>query len=86
MAEYWQSLRLNLPVVPIHDLVIKDTDLIVATHGRSLWILDDLTPLRSISQELQNTTMYLFKPRPTVRIYDKLGIFTRHRARELFIE
>ncbi|MGZ3627323.1 MAG: WD40/YVTN/BNR-like repeat-containing protein [Ktedonobacteraceae bacterium] len=70
---YWQSLRLNLPVVPIHDLVVKDTDLIVATHGRSLWILDDLTPLRFISQELQNATMYLFKPRPTVRFMTSWG-------------
>ena len=72
-GEYWQSLRLNLPVVPIHDLVIKDTDLIVATHGRSLWILDDLTPLRFISQELQNATIYLFKPRPTVRFMTSWG-------------
>ena len=72
-GEYWQSLRLNLPVVPIHDFVIKDTDLIVATHGRSLWILDDLTPLRFISQELQNATMYLFKPRPTVRFMTSWG-------------
>jgi len=72
-GEHWQSLRLNLPVVPIHDLVIKDADLIVATHGRSLWILDDLTPLRFISQELQNAPMYLFKPRPTVRFMTSWG-------------
>src|SRR6266702_3105658 len=72
-GEHWQSLRLNLPVVPIHDLVIKDTDLIVATHGRSLWILDDLTPLRSISQELQNAAIYLFKPRPTPRFMTSWG-------------
>jgi photosystem II stability/assembly factor-like uncharacterized protein len=70
---HWQSLRLNLPVVPIHDLVIKDTDLVVATHGRSLWILDDLTPLRSISEELQNTPVYLFKPRPTFRFMTSWG-------------
>lgn len=72
-GEYWQSLRLNLPVVPIHDLVIKDTDLIVATHGRSLWILDDLTPLRSISKELQHTLACLFKPRPTLRFMTSWG-------------
>ncbi len=72
-GEHWQSLRLNMPVVPIHDLVIKDTDLIVATHGRSLWILDDLTPLRSISQELQNAAIYLFKPRPTPRFMTSWG-------------
>ena len=72
-GEYWQSLQLNLPVVPIHDLVVKDTDLIVATHGRSLWILDDLTPLRAINQEQQNAAIYLFKPRPTVRFMTSWG-------------
>jgi hypothetical protein len=72
-GEHWQSLRLNLPVVPIHDLIVKDTDLIVATHGRSLWVLDDLTPLRYISQELQNDSVYLFKPRPTVRFMTSWG-------------
>ncbi len=70
---HWQSLRLNLPVVPIHDLVIKDTDLIVATHGRSLWILDDLTPLRSISKELENTLVCMFKPRPAFRFMTSWG-------------
>ncbi|HXX79128.1 MAG TPA: hypothetical protein VEI53_11570, partial [Ktedonobacteraceae bacterium] len=70
---HWQTLRLNLPVVPIHDLVVKDTDLIVATHGRSLWILDDLTPLRSINRELQDQSAYLFKPRPTVRYLTSWG-------------
>jgi photosystem II stability/assembly factor-like uncharacterized protein len=42
-GDRWQSLQLNLPVTPIHDLIVKDNDLVVATHGRSLWILDDLT-------------------------------------------
>jgi hypothetical protein len=72
-GDHWQSLRMNLPVVPVHDLVIKDSDLIVATHGRSIWILDDLTPLRSISQELQSVPMHLFKPRPAVRFMTSWG-------------
>src|SRR6266487_3821323 len=72
-GEHWLSLRLNLPAVPIHDLVIRDTDLIVATHGRSLWILDDLTPLHSISQELQDAAINLFKPRPTLRFMTSWG-------------
>lgn len=66
---HWQSLRTNLPVVPIHDLVIKDSDLVVATHGRSFWILDDISLLRRISEELeevQQFSTFLFKPRPTV--------------------
>ena len=43
----WQSLQLNLPTVPVHDLIVKGDDLVVGTHGRSLWIFDDLTPIRS---------------------------------------
>ncbi len=46
---HWQKLQLNLPTVPVHDLVIKDDDLVVATHGRAFWILDDLTPLRKLA-------------------------------------
>jgi photosystem II stability/assembly factor-like uncharacterized protein len=78
-GEHWQSLRLNLPVVPVHDLVIKDTDLVVATHGRSLWILDDLTPLRTISKELQDVQVHLFKPRPAFRFMTSWG-FSRASA------
>ena len=48
----WQSLQCNLPVTPIYDFVVKDTDLVVATHGRSFWILDDLTPLHQMHDEL----------------------------------
>jgi photosystem II stability/assembly factor-like uncharacterized protein len=64
---HWQSLKLNLPAVPIHDLVIKDSDLIVATHGRSFWILDDITPLRQFNDEVRNAEAYLFPPRPFTR-------------------
>src|SRR5205807_1204177 len=66
-GEHWQSLRLNLPVVAIHELVIKDDDLVAATHGRSFWILDDVTPLRQMSEDMQNSEAYLFKPRPATR-------------------
>ena len=48
----WQPLQGNLPVTPIYDFVVKDTDLVVATHGRSFWILDDLTPLHQMRDEL----------------------------------
>src|SRR5207245_4527449 len=64
---HWQPLRLNLPVVAIHDLVVKDDDLVAATHGRSFWILDDVTPLRQVSEDMQNSEAYLFKPRPAMR-------------------
>ena len=48
----WQPLRSNLPVAPIHDLIVKDTDMVVATHGRSFWILDDLTPLHQMADQI----------------------------------
>lgn len=64
----WQSLQLNLPVVPIHDLVFKRDDLVVATHGRSFWILDDLTPLHQITDAVARSEMFLFKPRDAFRM------------------
>jgi photosystem II stability/assembly factor-like uncharacterized protein len=64
----WQSLQLNLPVVPIHDMVFKRDDLVVATHGRSFWILDDLTPLHQLSDEAARSEMFLFKPRDAFRM------------------
>jgi photosystem II stability/assembly factor-like uncharacterized protein len=63
----WQRLRGNLPVAPIHDLIVKDTDLVVATHGRAFWILDDLTPLHQLAATLPEGEAHLFAPRPTVR-------------------
>ena len=63
----WQSLQLNLPVVPIHDIVVKDSDLVVATHGRSFWILDEISPLRHITDELLDNSVHLFKPQPAYR-------------------
>src|SRR5262249_892703 len=55
----WQSLQLNLPVVPITDLAIKNDDLVVATQGRSFWVLDDLTPLHQIRPEVANRRLHL---------------------------
>jgi photosystem II stability/assembly factor-like uncharacterized protein len=64
----WQPLQLNLPVVPITDLAVKEGDLIVATQGRSFWILDDLTPLRDYNPALASERVHLFPPRPAVRM------------------
>ena len=50
-GESWESLQCNLPVVPIHDLVVKDGDLVAGTHGRSMWIMDDLSPLHQLAGE-----------------------------------
>ena len=63
----WQSLRRNLPIVPIHDLAVKEGDLIAATHGRSFWILDDLSSLQQLSPQITRTTAHLFKPRRAYR-------------------
>jgi len=63
----WQSLQLNLPNSPIHDLIVKNDDLVVATHGRSFWILDDLTPLRATTAQAA-TQPVLYKPRLTHRM------------------
>jgi photosystem II stability/assembly factor-like uncharacterized protein len=64
----WQSLQLNLPVVPVHDMVVKEDDLVAATHGRSFWILDDLTPLHQITDEVAGSDFFLFKPRDAYRM------------------
>ncbi|MDI3341790.1 MAG: glycosyl hydrolase [Sphaerobacter sp.] len=64
----WYPLTGNLPVVPIHDLVIHDTDLIVATHGRSFWVLDDLTPLRTWPDVAPEAPATLFPVRPAYRL------------------
>jgi hypothetical protein len=63
----WQPLQRNLPIVPIHDLAIKEGDLIAATHGRSFWILDDLSALRQMSPAIVGSAMHLFKPRNVYR-------------------
>lgn len=63
----WSSLSLNLPDVQVSDLVVQGKDLVVATHGRSFWILDDVTPLRQFSAEVAAAGAYLFAPATAVR-------------------
>ncbi|SPF48763.1 conserved hypothetical protein [Candidatus Sulfopaludibacter sp. SbA4] len=65
---HWQKLQLNLPTVPVHDLVVKDDDLVVATHGRAFWILDDITPLRKVAPSDADATAKLYPPRPAYRL------------------
>jgi len=67
-GEHWQSLRLNMPATSIRDLVIKDNDLVVATHGRSFWILDDITPLRQLGNEFKTEDARLYQPAPSYRV------------------
>ncbi len=64
----WRPLKLNLPSTPVHDLVVKDNDLVVATHGRAFWILDDVSPLRQFGDDLQKKAVHLYTPGPAYRI------------------
>lgn len=61
-GNHWQSLRRNLPLVPVHDLAIKDGDLIAATHGRGFWIMDDISTLRQLTPAIMNSSAHLFAP------------------------
>ena len=64
----WKSFQLNLPIVPITDLIIKENSLIVATQGRSIWILDDLTVLHQLNSEMNNSDLILFRPKDSYRM------------------
>jgi photosystem II stability/assembly factor-like uncharacterized protein len=66
-GEHWQPLRLNMPATSIRDLVVHDDDIVVGTHGRSFWILDDMTPLRQLDSKTTSAASYLFKPKLTYR-------------------
>jgi hypothetical protein len=63
----WQPLQLNLPHTSMRDLTIHGDDLIVATHGRSFWILDDITPLRQLSSDVAKSSVHLFAPQEAIR-------------------
>jgi photosystem II stability/assembly factor-like uncharacterized protein len=62
----WQPLQLNLPVTPITDLAVRHGDLVVATQGRSFWVLEDLSPLRQLNERTADADLHLFEPRPAV--------------------
>ncbi len=67
-GDHWQSLRTNMPATSIRDLVIKDDDIVVGTHGRGFWILDDATPLRQLSAEVTARDAALFRPELATRV------------------
>ena len=64
---HWQSLQLNLPDTPIRDLVVKDDDLVIGSHGRGFWILDDIRPLRQIDDAMSGGAVTLFEPADAMR-------------------
>ena len=67
-GDHWQSLRMNMPASSIRDLVIKDDDLVIGTHGRSIWILDNIAPLRQLAEATSSAAAFLFMPPPTTRV------------------
>lgn len=78
----WNKFQLNLPPVPIHDLAVKNDNLVAATHGRSFWLVDDLTPLHQLSADMANKTAILFKPMPTYRMASGGGFGSVNRKLE----
>ncbi len=66
-GQTWRSLQLNLPTVAVHDLIVKDDNLVLATHGRSLWVLDDLEPVREYDATIASEALHLFAPADAVR-------------------
>jgi photosystem II stability/assembly factor-like uncharacterized protein len=64
----WQLLRQNMPATSIRDLVVHENDLVVGTHGRSFWVLDDISPLRQITQDVAASDVHLFRPAAAVRV------------------
>jgi len=66
---HWQPLQLNLPTSPVHDLAVRDNDLVAATHGRSFWILDDVSPLRQASASITGEDFHFYTPATAVRLH-----------------
>ncbi|MBL8130379.1 MAG: glycosyl hydrolase [Anaerolineae bacterium] len=64
----WQPLQTNLPIASVYDLLVKNADLVAATHGRGMWILDDLSPLRQLTPDIAEQTAHLFVPQPAYRL------------------
>ncbi|HKD45253.1 MAG TPA: glycoside hydrolase [Candidatus Angelobacter sp.] len=67
-GDHWQSLRLNMPATSVRDVIVKDDDLAVATHGRGFWILDDITPLRQFEPKVTSAEAFLFEPQTAIRV------------------
>lgn len=64
----WQPLGLNLPTTPVHDLIVKGDDLVLATHGRAFWILDDISPLRQFKDDILDSDVHVYQPAPALRL------------------
>jgi hypothetical protein len=67
-GDEWHSLRLNMPATSVRDLVIKDDDLVIGTHGRGFWILDDISPLRQVGPRVAASDVHLYRPQDAWRV------------------
>ena len=67
-GDHWSSLRLNMPLTSVRDMVVHNDDLVVATYGRAFWILDDVTPLRQIDSSTSSVSELLFRPEKALRV------------------
>ncbi|HEX7118872.1 MAG TPA: hypothetical protein VF212_08800 [Longimicrobiales bacterium] len=70
-GDHWQSLSLELPDVAVHDLVVEEKDLVIATHGRSFYVLDDIAPLRQLTPEVASADVHLYRPSDAMRSVDR---------------
>lgn len=67
-GDHWQSVQLNLPMTEMRDIAVHENDVLVATYGRALWVLDDVSSLRQLGPEVANSAAHLFQPAPAVRV------------------
>jgi photosystem II stability/assembly factor-like uncharacterized protein len=67
-GQNWRSMKLNLPTTPVHDLIIKNDDLVLATHGRAFWVLDDISPLRQYNDSIAKDDVHLYTPGTGLRV------------------
>src|SRR5207248_1429703 len=88
-GERWQPLSLNLPDTPVSDIVVEEHDLVIATHGRSMWVLDNIAPLRQLTPDVVRTTaLHLFAPEEATRRPRPVAIdyFLKNKADKVQIE
>src|SRR5262245_7677745 len=87
-GDNWQSLSLNLPDTQVPDLVVEENDLVIATHGRSFYALDDIGPLRQLTSQIPTSALHLFQPRDVIRRLNQgtIDYFLKEPASRLLIE
>lgn len=78
----WQSLKLNLPVTPVHGIVVEERDLVIGTHGRGFYVLDNIGVLRQATSELTNNTLHLFEPLTPMRGRDRNVTFDYYLSKD----